>query len=108
MVTMLVDTGASHTFIASADIASLGLSPRDTYKYHTASTDDEPGECNECDVSLVLGTAAEQNRWRVDVFRIMVTDSIHRRQHGLLGRDVLDQVQFDWNGPAGTLIMLYP
>ena len=107
-VDMLVDTGASHTFVGVASLKPLEISLRNTYRFHSASTQDEPELCDEYDVSLVLGNMAEQNSWRFDLFRIMATDRLSNRSHGLLGRDVLDRLQLDWNGPAQSLVLLYP
>ena len=107
-VDMLVDTGASHTFVGVANLQPLGISLRNTYRFHSASTQDEPELCDEYDVSLVLGSLANQNVWRFDLFRIMATERPPHRSHGLLGRDVLDRLQLDWNGPARSLVLLYP
>jgi hypothetical protein len=107
-VDMLVDTGASHTFVGAANLKSLGISPRNTYRFHSASTQDTPELCDEYDVSLILGSLADQNVWRFDLFRIMATDRLSHRSHGLLGRDVLDSLQLDWNGPGRSLVLLYP
>lgn len=105
---MLVDTGASHTFVGTANLQSLGISPRNTYRFHSASTQDEPELCDEYDVTLILGSLANQNLLRFDLFRIMATERPPHRSHGLLGRDVLDGLQLDWNGPARSLVLLYP
>ena len=106
---MLVDTGASHTFIGTTALESLSLTPRDSYRFHSASTDEgEPDECDEYDVCLTLGSSADQNLWRFSTFRIMASDRLGRHRHGLLGRDVLEHMQMEWNGTQRLLHLLYP
>ena len=107
-VAMLVDTGASHTFIAAHQLASLNLSPIDSLPYHTASTEGVAAQCDVYPVSLTLGSLADQNLCRWDPFEIMATTFIDRQHHGLLGRDVLSKVQLEWNGRTGLLVMSYP
>jgi hypothetical protein len=107
MVTMLVDTGASHTFIDEAALVSLQLTPRDTVDYHSASTYGSPGKCNVYDVALRLGSMADQNVLTFDPLEIMATPFVDHRHQGLLGRDVLSRVQLAWNGPTASLEFLY-
>jgi predicted aspartyl protease len=106
-VTMLVDTGASHTFIDETALASLLLTPRDTVEYHSASTRGSPDRCNVYDVDLRLGSMAEQNVISFDPLEIMATPFVDHRHQGLLGRDVLSRVQLVWNGPTARVELLY-
>jgi len=108
VLTLLVDTGASHTFVDASRLASLGISPIDSCQYHSSSTQGVAAECDVYPVSLALGTLADQNLWRFDPFKIMATALREHGHHGLLGRDILDLVQLDWNGPTGSLVILYP
>ena len=107
LVPMLVDTGASHTFIDAALLAgSLNLSPRNRYRFHSATTSTHsPQECAAYDVSLALGSAAAQNLWRIDAIEVMGSEE--PRSHGLLGRDVLERLQFEWHGPRREMVLLY-
>ncbi len=106
-VPMLVDTGASHTFIdSSVLIGRLGLTAKNRHKFHSASTSqDAPQECEGFDVSLTLGSASEQTLWRIEVLEVMASNE--RRDHGLLGRDILKLVQLEWRGTSEVLRIGY-
>jgi gag-polyprotein putative aspartyl protease len=107
-VTMLVDTGASHTFIDAAALRPLNLVARDSVPYHSSSTMGVAASCDVYDVSLVLGNLSDQNLWLLDPFEIMATPFVDHRHHGLLGRDVLNRIHLEWRGPTGSLDLLYP
>lgn len=107
-VPMLVDTGASHTFLDAEVLTDrLGLSAKNRYKFHSASTArDEPDECGGYDVSLTLGNAVDQTLWRIDAQEVM--GSNERRYHGLLGRDILRLMQLEWLGKSEVVRLGYP
>lgn len=107
VVPMLVDTGASHTFVDVRVLSGrLGLSPRARYPFHSATTShDKPEECDAYDVSISLGSLAGQNLWRLEAIEAMASEE--RRTHGLLGRDILNQLQLEWHGPQRQLVLLY-
>jgi hypothetical protein len=104
---MLIDTGASHTFVDESALAPLGLDPHDSVPYQSASPT-ASDRCNVYDIALTIGSAAERNQFTLDPLRIHATPYLHQRHQGLLGRDVLSRVQFAWNGPAQTIELLYP
>jgi hypothetical protein len=108
VVPMLVDTGASHTFIDSDILVrQFELTPKNRYTFHSATTQkDKPQECDCFDVSLVIGSAADQTVWRIDPFEVMASDE-RSGSHGLLGRDILNRVQLEWRGPSELLRMGY-
>jgi hypothetical protein len=108
MVTMLVDTGASHTFIDEAALAPLALSPKDSATYRTASPSQLPDTCNVYDVAITLGNLADGNNFRFDPFAVFAAPFSNHRHQGLLGRDILLNVQMGWNGPGGIAELLYP
>jgi hypothetical protein len=84
----------------------LNLSPRNRYRFHSATTSTHsPQACAAYDVSLALGSAAAQNLWRIDAIEVMGSEE--PRSHGLLGRDVLERLQFEWHGPRREMVLLY-
>lgn len=107
-VTMLVDTGASHTFIDEAALAPLNLSPKDSATFRSASPLDAPDRCNVYDIALTIGTLADRNTMTFDPLPIFATPFRDHRHEGLLGRDVLARLQMAWHGPGETLELLYP
>jgi hypothetical protein len=85
---------------------ALNLSPRNRYRFHSATTSTHsPQACAAYDVSLALGSAAAQNLWRIDAIEVMGSEE--PRSHGLLGRDVLERLQFEWHGPRREMVLLY-
>lgn len=106
--TLLVDTGASHTFIDEGVMRTLQLEPTSTAKFHSTSTNGVAEPCRVFDVAMVLGSNASQNALRFDTFRVMSNPFINQPYDGLLGRDILDRLQLHWNGPTRQLVLLYP
>ncbi len=107
-IPMLIDTGATHTFVDGIVLAEkLQLTASGKYNFHSASTQAEkPDECYAYDVCIALGVGVTgQQAWRIDPFTIMACNE--RRQHGLLGLDILAKAQMEWNGPTGELVLLY-
>jgi len=95
---LLIDTGAWCTVIDKPIIAALGLTPSGTALCHTPSTGTTPAVLNQFDVSLVLG---------LHVLRLTLpvveTDFSAQSIDGLLGRDVLSQCLFVYNGTNGQV-----
>lgn len=108
VVPMLLDTGASHTFVDQAILSGrLGLSVRNRYSFHSATTTPgQPDQCEAFDASLTLGSLTGNTLWRVGAIEIM--GSRERRSHGLLGRDVLDRLHMEWRGPARVVRLGFP
>lgn len=107
-VPMLVDTGASHTFVEQTILSErLGLSMRNRYRFHSATTaPGSPDECAAFDASVTLGSLADNTLWRVGAIEIM--GSREGRSYGLLGRDVLERLHMEWRGPAGVVRLGFP
>ncbi len=107
MMTMLVDTGASHTMVDSSLLAEqLLLKPTGSYKFHSASTQaHDPDVCDAYPVSLALGGADGQYPWRFETIEVM--GSRERRPYGLLGCDILTLAHLEWRGPQRELFLLW-
>jgi hypothetical protein len=87
---------------------SLGLEPTGVTLYTSATTGGVPKECHLYDIELVLGGIAKPNTWRLDPLQVMGDTFINEPFQGLLGRDVLNQCQLDYNGRTGTVTLYYP
>ena len=107
-VTLLIDTGASMTMIDEGVMLSLQLTPTSATEYHSSSTNGVSLPCNVYDVQLFLGGMGRPNTLRIDPLPVMATPFINQAFQGLLGRDVLNQLQLAWKGPQRTLRLEYP
>ena len=107
-VTLLIDTGASMTMIDEGVMLSLQLTPTSATEYHSSSTHGVSLPCNVYDVQLFLGGMGRPNTLRIDPLPVMATPFINQTFQGLLGRDVLNQLQLAWKGPQRTLRLEYP
>lgn len=107
-VSLLIDTGASHTFLDDQVTRGLALERRGESMFHSSSTKGVPERCHEYDVSLVLGGITTPNTWRIEMLNVMGHPFLNNSHQGVLGRDVLDRLQFAWNGPARLMVLSYP
>jgi len=98
---LLIDTGTGRTALDQAAIASLGLAPTGRASVHTASTAGTPHDCNLYDVSLLIPTGDGGPPFRLAALPVL--EGVFRNQgiDGLLGRDILRQFVFIYNGPLG-------
>ena len=102
---MIVDTGASGTVIAESILHSLALTPTGTAEILTPSTRGTPVTCDTYDVllaiehakyPLILGTAP-----------IIASDFSGQAIDGLIGRDVLQECLFIYDGVSGTFSLAF-
>lgn len=105
--TLLIDTGASHTFVDEGVMRILQLQATSTARYHSSSTQGLTDACSVYDVALLLGSVAEKNALRFDPMQVMANPFINQPHQGLLGRDILDRLQLHWNGPTRRLVITY-
>ena len=87
---------------------ALQLAPSSATSYHSSSTSGVPQYCDMYDVQLFLGGMATINNLRIDPIPVMANSFINQPFDGLLGRDVLNRISLNWNGPARTLQLEYP
>jgi hypothetical protein len=102
-VTMLIDTGATCSWIRTAYMDQLGLKPRSWFEFERINGDEA---APSYEVSLILGGVATPlvRRFEVLIGGMEFKDKPH---DGLLGRDVLRRLHFHWNGPGGQVQLNY-
>ncbi|MFY9511082.1 MAG: aspartyl protease family protein [Rubrivivax sp.] len=105
---LLIDTGASMSLVDAAVMRSLQLTPTGATLYHSTSTNGVAQPCDIYDVQFILGGVATPSTLRIDPLAIMAPAFINHPFEGLLGRDVLGQLQVAWNGPGQTVRIEYP
>lgn len=97
---LLIDTGAGSTCLDPSVISALGLSPTGTIPIHTPSTCGVPHVCNQYDVLLIIIHPRLHKTWGaipiIESQNLLATQGIH----GLLGRDILAECHFIYNGEA--------
>jgi hypothetical protein len=101
----LIDTGASCTCIDPSVPKQLGLAPTGVAPMHTPSTGNLPHLANQYDVSLVL----IHQKLNLNLFTVPVAESQLAIQgiQGLLGRDVLQNCLFVYDGQSGMFTLAF-
>jgi hypothetical protein len=105
MARLLIDTGASHTCIDPSVLNKLNLSPRGMAAIHTPSTQGTACQVPQYDVGIVIPLGQPG---RVQYFAAMpvIASSLSGQGiQGLLGRDILRQGLFTFNGAAGVHLL---
>ncbi len=101
----LIDTGASCTCIDPSVPQRLGLAPTGASLRHTPSTGVQPHVANQYDVSLVL----LHPKLNLTIQTVPVAESQLAIQgiQGLLGRDVLKNCLFIYDGQVGLFTLAF-
>jgi hypothetical protein len=101
----LIDTGASCTCIDPSVPQRLGLAPTGAAPLHTPSTGGQPHVANQYDVSLVL----LHQKLNLTLQTVPVAEAHLAIQgiQGLLGRDVLQNCLFLYDGQAGIFTLAF-
>jgi hypothetical protein len=103
----LVDTGASSTCVDPSVLAALSLTPTGIVLLSTPSTGGTPHQAEQFDVALIIPAPAGPAL----VFRTMpvVASELLASQgfHALMGRDILDQCLFSYNGSIKLFTLAY-
>lgn len=101
----LVDTGAGCTAIDRNVIHGLSLEPRGVTRIHTPTTGTDYEVRNLFDATLVVGEGYAKPL----VLTIPVIESDFASQGfcALIGRDILDQCFFMYDGSAGTFSLFF-
>lgn len=101
----LIDTGATGTCLDSHAIAPLGLTPTGTMLITTPSTGKKPHVCETFDVGITF-YHPDSSRFFGTV-PIVAIDFSAQSIHGLLGRDVLANCLFVFDGAAKTFSIAF-
>jgi len=101
----LIDTGATGTCLDSGAIGPLGLSPTGTTPITTPSTGKTPHTCETFDVGITF-YHPDSSRFFGTV-PIVALDFSAQPIDGLLGRDVLANCLFVYDGAAKTFSIAF-
>jgi predicted aspartyl protease len=109
VVRCLIDTGARGTCLDRSVIQSLGIPPSGTVLVHTSSTGPIPVRCNQFAVAVGIVMDNDRVHYPVKGGIVLVTemDLSHHNIQGLIGRDVLDQGIFVYDGVHRTLTLAF-
>ncbi len=102
----LVDSGASCTCIDPQVLMALGLQATGKTTMTTPSTGTTPVEADTYDVSIIIPAGTQQPLMR-PVMSVVSSALIHQGFHALLGRDVLAECIFTYNGSAEIFTFAY-
>jgi len=105
----LIDTGASVTCVDPSVMISLQLTPTGKIPIHTPSTKNDPVEHDQYDVSLFVPAVTDtQPPLVLHILPVVCAELlIPQGFHALIGRDVLRQCLFSYNGSAGHFTLAY-
>jgi hypothetical protein len=104
LVTLLIDTGATCSWVRPVYMSQLGLSPRSWIDVDTPKGVEENQPAYE--VSLVLGGIGTPNAKRFETL-IGGTEFSNMPFDGLLGRNILRELMIAWSGPSETVRIQY-
>lgn len=104
-VEMIIDTGASCTVIEESVLQSLGLTPTGTTQILTPSTQGTPMSCPIYDV--LLGVHHAKYSLMLGTVPVVASDFRGQGIQGLIGRDVLQECLFVYDGAAGTFTLAF-
>lgn len=105
VVTLLIDTGATCSWIRPAYLKKLGIStPRSWFDVDTANGVEEDQPAYE--VSLALGTIGTPTARRFEIL-VGAKEFENMPFDGLLGRNILRSIHFGWNGPLESVRVSY-
>lgn len=104
----LLDTGASSTVIDLTIVAKLGLTPTGTVPVHTPSTGGSPVVFEQYDVGLALILGSGQIHVVPSlVIPVIAADLSSQGIQALIGRDMLREAVFVYNGDAGSFTLAF-
>jgi len=105
-ISALVDTGASCTFVDPAIVSALSITPTGSARVNTASSGATPHDTYQYDVALVIPAARQP---LVIQTLPVVACELRPNQNfdALIGKDVLNQCLFIYNGAMGIFTLAY-
>jgi Aspartyl protease len=105
--TFLIDTGASGTCVDDTFISQLGLQPTGVVPIMTPSTGAGLHHCNQFDVSMFIPGDDPSRGHVIPALPIIATHLKNQGIDGLIGRDVIDNCTFIYNGTAKYFTLAY-
>lgn len=105
--TFLIDTGASCTCVDDTFIAQLGLQPTGVVPIQTPSTGAGLHHCDQFDISMFIPAATNTAGHLISALPAIATHLKNQGIDGLIGRDVLDNCTFIYNGTAKFFTLAY-
>lgn len=106
-VRALIDTGASHTCVDPSIIQPLNLTPSGNVSVHTPTTGGTPANRDQYDISFVILHPQQLSPFVRSTMPIMCTDLLAQGIHALIGRDILQECLFTYNGATGLFVLAY-
>jgi hypothetical protein len=103
----LVDTGASCTCIDPTVLLALGLQPTGKILMTTPSTGATPAEADTYDVCIIIQASGNQQPLFKAVISVCTSELVHQGFDALLGRDILGDCLFTYNGSAEFFTLAY-
>ena len=105
----LIDTGASGTCVDPSVLSMLGLTPTGVVSVNTPSTGNQPHIAQQYDVSLVIpgGLPTHPQLWFANVPVIAAQLLVAQGFQALIGRDILADCLFTYNGQTGQFTLAY-
>jgi len=106
-VRALVDTGASCTCIDPSILTELNLTPTGVVSLNTPSTGTKPQQADQFDVSLFIPAPSGLPLF-IHTMPVVASELLAAQGfHALLGRDVLSQCLFAYNGEFGVFTLAF-
>jgi hypothetical protein len=106
IVRALIDTGATCTNIDSSILSALGVTSTGQVPVHTPSTrGGQPHLACQFDVSLTF--SHPKLTWHFQAVPVLESDLAHQGITALLGRDILKECLFTYDGSAGTFCLAF-
>jgi predicted aspartyl protease len=104
----LIDTGASATCVDPSVLQTLNLTPTGNAPVVTPSTGVQPINANQYDVSLIVPAGQNQLPFYIANLPVLCMALLGPQGfHALIGRDVLAQCLFMYNGSPGWFTLAY-
>ena len=104
----LIDTGASHTCVDPIVVSQLGLTRIGQCLVDTPSTGKASATCDQYDISLVILHPQQKTAYVKPAMPVICTELFAKQQiHALVGRDVLKECLFTYDGAMGIFILAY-
>ena len=104
----IIDTGASATCVDPSVVQTLNLTPTGNAPVVTPSTGNQPVNADQYDVSLIVPAGQNQVPFYIANLPVLCMELLTSQGfHALIGRDVLIQCIFSYNGTAGWFTLAY-